>query len=414
MTLPRSSAAARRGAFTLVELLAATAVFIGLMLMLVTATNQTGDIWRRSSTKIEQFQQARRGFESMTRRISQATLNTYWDYHYPLKNGIPDRTQVPDGYERQSELRFRTGQAATLLQGVSDGITRPTHAIFFQAPLGFVDDDITQRTDISKSHKPLNNLLNTWGYFLEVDNDTDQVPQFLKGIISPRMRSRLIEMMEPSEVFKMDNPSQQLVNKPDGTSYVKTMDPNWDNPKWMDWFVLPAKKPDNKRVLTENILALVILPRLSPQDEDARKNASPPKRETLCPFYDYDSKRLSNSRAGMANPLAKASDPELNPKNQLPPVVTVAMIAIDEISAQKLAASTPGDATLGLKISDLFQDSTNLEDDPTKIAQGDGDLAKFEQQLLKLRTTKYINLNYRIFISNVAIRGAKWSRWQQY
>ncbi len=95
MTTPRYPVPARCGAFTLVELLAATSVFILLMLMLVTATNQTGEIWRRSSTKIEQFQQARRGFEVMTRRISQATLNTYWDYHYPpLKNGTPDRTQI--------------------------------------------------------------------------------------------------------------------------------------------------------------------------------------------------------------------------------------------------------------------------------------------------------------------------------
>ncbi len=265
----------------------------------------------------------------------------------------------------------------------------------------------------AQSHRPLSNLLNTWGYFLEVDTDATLVPEFLKNVIPPRTRSRLMEMMEPSELLKMDNPSQTLKTNSDLTTTVQTMDKNWDNPKWLDWFTVPAKVPANKRVVCENVLALVILPRLSPQDEDAMKLANP-RAEALCPYYDYDSKRLANSLAGIADPTMKAIDPMLNPKNQLPPVVTVAMVAIDEISAQKLAASAAGDPTFGLSMDNLFKESKYLEDDPTKNAQGDGDLAKLEQQLLALRSTKHLNLNYRIFISNVAIRGAKWSRWQQY
>ncbi len=387
----------RRG-FTIVELLAAMAVFIGLMLLLVTATNQTGDMWRRSSAKIEQFQQARRGFEAVTRRVSQATLNTYFDYEYPTKpDGKPDRSKPPIGYKRQSELRFRSGQAETLL-GKKSGVPRPTHSIFFQAPLGFVDDDAGAGNS-AKSHKPLNNLLNTWGYFLEVDDDSELIPEFIKGTIPERVRSRLVEMMEPSEYLSMDNPSTDK----DGA----TIDKNYDKPAYLDWFRIPASKPERVRVLSENILAMVILPRLTQQDELARARVN--KKGTLCPRYDYDSKRISNSAAAIAAPTASLSDNDgdLNPKNQLPPVVTIAMVAIDENSARRLAAISASDRTFGLGINDLFLESAKLEDDPNTSDPGDGDLHTLEKKLIAKKLT------YRIFTSNVAIRGAKWSRGQK-
>lgn len=52
----------------------------------------------------------------------------------------------------------------------------------------------------------------------------------------------------------------------------------------------------------------------------------------------------------------------------------------------------------------LFVKSDHLEDDPSTQTPGDGDLYKLEQTLIGLRAT------YRIFSSNVIIRGAKWSK----
>lgn len=394
----------RSAAFSIVELLAAMAVFIGLMLLLVTATSQTGDMWRRSSSKIEQFQQARRGFESMTRRISQATLNTYWDYHYKMVNGRPDRSSMPDGYIRQSELRFRTGITEKLLTDIPDGKQRPTHAIFFQAPLGFVDDDLGQAAATGGSRKPLNNLLNTWGFYVEVNDDADMVPSFMSAIIPPRRRSRLMEMMEPSETFKMDNPSQTS----DSQGNILTADPNWDNPKYLDWFLGPIRNntPTHTtvRALSENVIALIILPKLTAQDEAARAAAVPPKTGMLCPVFDYDSKRLSNAENALNQPLLPASDPELNPKNQLPPVVMVTMVALDETSAARVvdqAIDIPG----LINSNDLFKKANILEENNDTPEPGDGDLAKLEKKLVEKKLT------YRIFTSNVGIRGAKWSRW---
>ena len=84
MTAPASQITTRSGGFTIIELLVATVVFSGLLLILAVTTNQTSDVWRRSAAKVEQFQASRRGFESMTRRLGQATLNTYWDYEFEI------------------------------------------------------------------------------------------------------------------------------------------------------------------------------------------------------------------------------------------------------------------------------------------------------------------------------------------
>jgi uncharacterized protein (TIGR02599 family) len=213
--------------------------------------------------------------------------------------------------------------------------------------------------------------------------------------------------MEPSETVKIDNPTFEPLDAANPSKPLYPLDPNWDNPKYLGWFQEPMKRRTPVRMLAENVVALVILPRLTPQDEAARAKQTPPKTELLCPLYDYDSKRLSNSKSGIANPLLKAADPDLNPKNQLPPVITVAMVAVDETSAQRMVARSGSDPTLGLKLQDLFIDATLMENDPRTAAPGDGDLSKLEAQLIEQRLT------YRIFVSNIAIRGAKWSRWQE-
>src|ERR1700722_11187886 len=67
-------------AFTLVELMVSTAIIGLIMVVLVTMTNQISQTWRSTTEKIEKLEEARDGFESMTRHLAQATLNTNWDY----------------------------------------------------------------------------------------------------------------------------------------------------------------------------------------------------------------------------------------------------------------------------------------------------------------------------------------------
>jgi uncharacterized protein (TIGR02599 family) len=417
MTASASQTTIRSGGFTIIELLVATVVFSGLLLILAVTTNQTSDVWRRSAAKVEQFQASRRGFESMTRRLGQATLNTYWDYEYEIKGGganrVLDMSRPPLGYARQSELRFRCGMMETLAP--KEGVLRPTHGVFFQAPLGLTEDDDVLEIDRRRLN-PLGDLLNSWGYFVEAGTDEQIIPQFLKGVIQPRMRYRLMQFMEPTERAQIDDPTADPdpSDKSGGRLIIKNE--NWNLP-WDGWFVEPMKRTEDVplRVLSENILALVILPRLSQQDEAERARR---KLSLLAPLYDYDSKRNSNSPAAVKEPLnpnirGSASDqPEaVNPKNQLPPVVTVAMVAIDELSAQRLAESSASDdLAIGLDWEGLFERAELLEDDPETTGagkSGDGDLYKLEQQLIAKR------INYRVYTSNVPIRGAKWSRSQK-
>ena len=99
--------------------------------------------------------------------------------------------------------------------------------------------------------------------------------------------------------------------------------------------------------------------------------------------------------------------------HQLPPIVQVTVVAIDEDSASKLQAyaeangNLPPDYTAGLFSSvKTYEDFLKDLGDPAnpgrnsliyKIANPDGDNS----------TPK---LNYRVFTTDVVMRGAKWSK----
>ncbi len=351
MKLPKHKSKTWNRAFTLVELLVATTVVMLLLVLLASITDATRNTWAYTQGKIEQFREAREAFDSITRRISQATLNTYWDYDNPSE---------PRNYLRQSELRFASGN--DLAGNAGSSPPRPLGSIFFQAPLGFVDPDGTgARTDLGELH----NLLNTWGFFVEYNTDSNR-PDFLPA--DNRYRFRLMEMMEPSErlsVYRYTS-GVDAQGRPRSSTYNGTQ-----------WFTDPLNSATvAKRPIADNIIALVILPKLSPGDQRAGNYSD----ASLAPQYSYSS-------------TATNSDPNLNPRNQLPPVVQVTMVAVDEASFNRLNA---GSTMPNLGLDTLFRDASRYTQD----------LATLEDRL------KAQNLNYRVFTSNVAVKAAKWSRAQ--
>lgn len=358
--------APRPAAFTLVELMLSTAVLSLLILMLVGITNQTGNTWRYANGKVEQFRGARDGFESLTRRLSQATLNTYYDYFNAAgeaRTPANAATFVPKNYGRQSELRFICGAmdrenfyggARVPALALDPTRSRPTHGIFFHAPLGLVEE--------TEKHGGLQSLLNSWGYYVEFANDRRERPPFLRDAtnIAPlRWRYRLMEFMQPSE-------QMMTYTKPE------------------KWFEPMVNAPDSTacRNLADNIVALVIQPALAAEDE--RKLTPRPKVEgtALAPTYFYDSTQKNTNAA-------------LNPRHQLPPFVRVTLVAIDESSALRLSN---GEAMPDFGLTDLF-----ATDQPGAAERYNGDLKTLEDKLSTLRCS------YRVFTTNVAIRGAKWS-----
>jgi uncharacterized protein (TIGR02599 family) len=419
-----NSFSGRPHAFTLVELMVSTAILGLLLIVLVQMTNQTTKTWRYTTGKIEQFREARTAFETMTRRIGQATLNTYWDYQY-----APGDTAKanPLAYGRQSDLFFvsggmqhatgttSTGAVPSLMPGTVP--IRPTHGIFFQAPLGYVVSSSTissangnlSTNDYQELHG-LDNLLNTWGYYVEVNDDaqTGQRPPIFTNPNSPplRVRSRLMELMQPSNQLTVYNDTLPYILSPSANAALGVK---------FDWFTQAiqagpstATSVGGFHVLAENVIALIILPKLSKQDLQDPQNqtvlGSVPDA-ALAPNYYYNS-----AGTGQAT-----ITPLLNSKNQLPPVVQVTMVAVDESSISRLMSGADVStsetqaqqlmATLGITGGTRFVDATKYESDllmnPTV---GAADKKCLEQVLIDNK------IIYRIFTTNVSIRAAKWSR----
>jgi uncharacterized protein (TIGR02599 family) len=446
--------------FTLVELLVSTAIIALILLMLVQVTNNLSFAWRTTAEKVEKFQEARDGFEAMTRRISQATLNTYWDYYdvsgVTRNQSLAPGSFLPFAYGRQSDLRFMSGP----MSGVSWSLTSsadvngagtqmlsywPTHGIFFQAPLGtiaYADQPF---------YSAMDNMLNTWGYFIEVNSDADPRlnirPTFLTSTASPppdRWRARLMELQVPAEYMNVYDVPNAPTAGMNGYSQRR------------DWFLsflemnapasqaaLPSGSPlaiplyvRPARALAENVLALIILPKLSSVDETSRKAQG---WSMLSPDYTFDSTVVpltANSGSvptllqAPVNPGAyvtsgtNASDAGgIDPRNQLPPEIQIVMIAIDERSAQRLLDLTNPGAGQNTTLTDptfggIYSSGTNplftqaLTGGSNYTNQlGDAetagtDLYAFTQKLVAQKLT------YRIFSTTVTIRGAKWSKAQ--
>jgi len=312
-----------------------------LSLIVVLAASMIGsiqNIWKRTSARAEQFRAARQGLETVSARLTQATLNPYWVV--TSTNGVPTR------YERQSDLRFLalSGTAALVTS-----FAQPGSALFFQAPTGYSSSNATR----------LNAALNTWGYFVEYGPDTPYRPPFLATTNVPvNYRFRLIEFTDPSDTL-------QIFTYTSGSATYTGH----------DWYSSPLGVAANRRVLAENIVALVALPRLS-SVEDSTGTA-------LAPYYAYDSTSRSDPN----------SDPKLNPRHQLPPIVDLAVVALDENSARRITwGITPPD--FGASTSALFQQAVNM----------DADL-----ETLRDNIEKKFKIPARVFRTSVAIPAARWS-----
>jgi uncharacterized protein (TIGR02599 family) len=372
---------------TLVELLIASTILSLITALTLQMVSGTTEIWQRTRSRIDTFQESRAAFESMTRKVSQAALNQHWDYvdaagkpRDPALSGF-----VPKQYVRQSDLHFISGQANELLQDVpgSNGkaLESPTHGVFFQAPLGFSE----ATTGSVGSASMLPTVLNESGYFIEFGDDAKFRPGFLKNNARAPLRNRfrLMEMTQSSESLAVYQRTAQaaLSAAPNPTTLRR-------------WFVDGLKEDASatstagsggaqrvKRALAENVIALIILPKRSAHDGS-------PGAPELAPNFSYDTKLYLTTPSNEQAVLTR---------NQLPPLVQVTMVAIDEKSAERLesSAATPSTAP-DLGLANLF----TLSGQGVQLAE---DLATLEQTLSARRIT------YRVFSTDVSILQAKWS-----
>ncbi|MEM6821472.1 MAG: Verru_Chthon cassette protein C [Verrucomicrobiota bacterium] len=334
--------------FSLIELMTATAISLILLVLVLQTVDSISKIGRRVKANVETFQSARTGFEALTRHLSNTTLNTYYDYFDA--NGIV-RTPgnaffSPAYYGRNSSLHFVCGSTPSLT-GLT-AIRHPGHSIFFQAPRNYSANSQIDRTQ---------GIMNACGYLVQHGQPPVR-PGFLSSLTANGpYRYRLMEFLQPSEELSVYTQS--------GTG----------------WFT--NQLTGNLNTLAENVILLAILPKL-PADQD-------PTGTLISPNYAYNSRANASSFTGT---------PPRQPINahQLPPIIHITMVAIDELSAGRLEAKF-GTAAPTLGLETLFNNAS----------QYDADIQTLEAILNGITSTNDIPLSYRIFEAEIRIPGAKWS-----
>jgi uncharacterized protein (TIGR02599 family) len=196
--------------FSLIEVLVASTILAILVILLSSATGSLLNILRNAHAKIDQYSAARAGFDQICSTLSQATLNTYWDYDNPAN---------PTDYVRKSDLHF-------LIETSANG-----HAVFFQAPLARTGNAVST------------GLLNAVGFWVEFGGDSQWKPSH----VQEQFRFRLMQGIQPSESLAV----------------FATADGSWTN----------AVKtiPDVGFPIASNVLALILWPRL-PVAQDPEGN----------------------------------------------------------------------------------------------------------------------------------------------
>jgi Tfp pilus assembly protein PilW len=245
-----------------------------------------------------------------------------------------DNPQQPTRYRRESDLAFFVGPAG---QGGVPGTAGTGQAVFFQLPSGHTADH--------DRYGKLRSLLNTCGYFIQFcQNPT--VPAHVKNSSNP-WRFRLMQLLEPTEKNAVHEVSHSARD-------------------WVAQLDTPATP------IADNVIALIIRakdPAASPTD--------------LVRDYNYDSR--SNADAS----------PQPVTAHQLPPVLAVTMIVLDEKSALRIEKGSQTPAVIRDALVGKFT-SQNEE-------QFQSDLLAVEEALRKER------LNYRIYSSSISLKESKWS-----
>jgi len=303
----RQSPVEKRSGFTLIEILLAMSVLALMAVMMLSITSSAQKIVKETTARTEQFREGRRAFDRINQRLSQATLNSYWDY--VNSSGTPrvagNATFTPARYARISELRYLQTNASSLT--APGGGTMVGNSVFFQAPLGKSE---------TNSLAGLDSLLNTTGFYIKRSDDSALRPA---TVSASKTRYRLFELTEPAE-------SLTIYSLTSGNSTTTST----------AWFTTPLAVTGNSRRLADNIVALLF--------QAQYQNAS----GTPTSAFNY----TSTPRGLSSQPIEE---------NNLPPTVRVTMIALDEPSARRVADGniTLTDATDEASLATLEKNLTD-------------------------------------------------------
>lgn len=416
----------RRGGFTLAELMVSSVIIVMILGFLFMTVDQTRKTVTNTTAKVGQFQSARLAFDALTRNLSQAVLNTYWDIDRDAQ------TKNPIRFRRSSDLHFLIERAENLGFPGASAAKYPTDAVFFQAPLGFTAETVTNKTEMK--YRALGNALSTVGYYIEW-NEEKNLPEFVKNdtnLAAKRYRYRLMEVIQPVETNMIYNNSNYTTNLggtpplvvPSGSPYTTSRD-------WIKVALglvnlpteLPVEgkgKPQNSsRVLAENVVALIMIPKLAEKERTSVDslndllNASATSKTSYDTRPDNAYKAQTRASADAYFDLSAALNAQQKKQlHQLPPIVQVTMVAIDEEAGAKLESNSinpPG------WVEGLFKEHTTLPNFLKELGAPDkpepGSLIHRVSNIDRATSGPIIK-EYRVFTTDVVLRASKWSRFE--
>ena len=346
------------------EVLVAIAVLAVLLGIIAAVTQATSLAVRQASGKLNTYGAARAAFNTLNEKLSEATLNTYLDYYdgenpAQLRTAANMGTFTPVVYGRVSNLEFVVKQNSNPAVGFNTagaGGTGYGQEVYFQCPDAYSTQSFYQSTQ---------GLLNAVGYYVQYGSNSSFRPSL---ITASKWRYRLMQAIEPTEQLQVyANGSANLDTPAAWTANIANTGAG--NAPAAD--ALP---------LADNVIALVVWPRL-PTAQDATGIQ-------LAPNYIYDSqfKVMTGTPPNQIQPLWA---------DQLPPIVQVTMVVIDEASAIRIDTKS---ATPPAVIESALQGKF------ANVTEYSSDLASLENSLAA-NHIKFEALN-----TAVVLRESKWSQ----
>ncbi len=349
--------------FTLVELLVAMSVLVLLLAIIAAATQGTALAVHKASGKLSTYAAARSAFDTINAKLAQATLNTYMDYYATNASGVGylqtnTATFVPTIYGRASNLQFLVKQNANPAVGFNAAGTASGtgygQEIYFQCPDAYSTDSAYQSEQ---------GLLNACGYYVQYCSDSGFRPSI---ITSSRWRYRLMQAIEPTESLQVL--ADAVSDNTAWTGNIANTGPG-------------ATLAADAIPLADNVISMVIWPML-PSALDATGTS-------LAPNYIYDS-QLSPAPAlnggVVVQPLTA---------HQLPPIIQVTMVVIDEASAARIDTKSSTPPTV---IENALQGKF------VSASKYAADLASVENSL------SASHIGFEVLNTSVVMRESKWSQ----
>ena len=350
---------------TLLELLVALAILGVVLLIIGHAMSLMQNTWVRIRGKADGFRNTRLALDTVTQRLSQATLNSRWKIDASQPSNLR--------YVLDSDLHFVSGKATTLLNNdtapVGDGV-------FFQAPFG--QDAIPQSTNSSTpplDTQSLDETLNAWGYFVEFGSDADERPNFMvqsADKFPPRQRFRLLEFRQPAhELTLFDLGTSQAPGQAPGL----LIDQVNNFSQLYTWFSKPLAAGNTYQqrrvtVIAENVLAIIVTP-LDPKlrDPNAAANDSAPYQ--VARDHTWDSRRFQTDGSQPLTPGTASPTPSQYQWHRLPPAIQLTAIAMSEDSWTAMPEERIGYIASQLRtlINGRFDQGSALEDDLNYVQQ---------------------------------------------